>query len=304
MMDMFKTKTSAAALSVASNSFLVATKVVVGLMTGSISVLSEAAHSGVDLIAAIFAWASVRMSSRPPDEGHPFGHGKFESVSGTVEAVLIFVVAVLIFNGSVRELIRGPAIRSTDVGLLVMGVSALVNIFVSRLLFRVAAATDSIALEADAQHLAADVYTSIGVFVGLLVVRLTGLRILDPIVAILVGVLILRTAYGLTTKTLKELLDAKLPEPEKRRVELILSEHYRDFVGFHRFRCRKSGSTRHIDLHLVVCRDRSVDAAHELCDHLESDIKSTIPSVSLTIHVEPCKIEADRCDEECPERRA
>jgi len=304
MMDMFKTKTSAAGLSVASNAFLVVTKVVVGLSTGSISVMSEAAHSGMDLIAAVIAWVSVRVSSKPPDEDHPFGHGKFESVSGTVEAVLIFIVAILIFNESVRELLRGPAIRSTDVGLLVMGVSAVVNVFVSRLLYRVAAATDSIALEADAKHLSADVITSIGVFVGLLVVKLTGLRVLDPIVAILVGALIVRTAYSLTAKTLKELLDAKLPDQEKRKVELILSEHYSQFVGFHRFRSRKSGSTRHIDLHLVVCRDRSVDAAHELCDHLEADIRSTIPSVSLTIHVEPCKIEADRCDEECPEKRA
>ncbi len=303
-MDMFKTKTSAAGLSVASNAFLVVIKVVVGLSTGSISVMSEAAHSGMDLIAAVIAWVSVRVSSKPPDEDHPFGHGKFESVSGTVEAVLIFIVAILIFNESVRELIRGPSIRSTDVGLLVMGVSAVVNVFVSRLLYRVAAATDSIALEADAKHLSADVFTSIGVFAGLLVVKLTGLRVLDPIVAILVGALIVRTAYSLTAKTLKELLDAKLPDQEKRKVELILSEHYSEFVGFHRFRSRKSGSTRHIDLHLVVCRDRSVDAAHELCDHLEADIRSTIPSVSLTIHVEPCKIEAERCDEECPEKRA
>jgi cation diffusion facilitator family transporter len=185
-----------------------------------------------------------------------------------------------------------------------MGVSAAMNILVSRLLFRVASSTDSIALEADAKHLAADVYTSIGVFAGLLVVKLTGLRILDPIVAILVAALIVRTAYGLTAKTLKELLDAQLPDAEKRKVELILSEHYSYFVGFHRFRCRKSGSTRHIDLHLVVCREKSVDVAHDLCDHLEADIKNAIPSVSLTIHVEPCKIEADRCDEECPEKRA
>jgi len=301
---MFKTKTSAAGLSVASNTFLVAAKLVVGLATGSISVLSEAAHSGIDLLAALFAWGSVCVSSKPPDEGHPFGHGKFESVSGAVEAVLIFVVAVFIFVESARELIRGPGIRSADVGIVVMACSVVVNIFVSRLLFRVARQTDSIALEADAQHLAADVYTSVGVFVGLIVVKVTGLRVLDPIVAIFVGALIVRTAYKLTAKTLKELLDARLPEQEKRQVELIISEHYRDFVGFHRLRSRKSGSTRHIDLHLVVCRDESVDVAHELCDHLELDVRSALPSVCLTIHVEPCMIESDRCKDECPERRA
>ncbi|MBN1504158.1 MAG: cation transporter [Candidatus Eisenbacteria bacterium] len=301
---MFKTKTSAAALSVTSNAFLVAAKVVVGLMTGSISVLSEAAHSGVDLIAAVIAWVSVRVSSRPPDEGHPFGHGKFESVSATVEAALIFVVAVLIFNEAVRDLVRGPEMRSSDVGLVVMAVSAIVNVFVSRLLYRVAAATDSVALEADAKHLSADVYTSLGVFAGLAAVKVTGLTVLDPVVAILVGALIVRTAYCLTARTLKELLDAGLPEQEKRKVELILSEHRGEFVGFHKLRCRKSGGTRHIDMHLVVCRDKTVGEAHDLCDRLESDIKSAIRSVSLTIHVEPCKIESDRCQEECPEKRA
>ncbi len=301
---MFKTKSSAAALSVVSNAFLVTAKLIVGFATGSISVLSEAAHSGVDLLAALFAWGSVRVSAKPPDEGHPFGHGKFESVSGAVEASLIFVVAVLIFVEAGKELVRGPGIRSADIGMIVMAVSVVMNVLVSRLLFRVARETDSIALEADAQHLSADVYTSIGVFVGLLAVRVTGLRILDPIVAIVVGILIVRTAYGLTAKTLKELLDARLPEPERRQVELIISEHYREFVGFHRLRSRKSGSIRHIDLHLVVCRDRSVDEAHELCDHLESDIKRVLPSVCLTIHVEPCRIEVERCSYECPEKRA
>lgn len=298
------TKTGAAAFSVASNAFLVIIKVLVGLLTGSISVLSEAAHSGIDLIASVFAWASVRVSSRPPDEGHPFGHGKFESVSGSVEAVLIFVVAILIFRESIKELMGKPGIKSTDTGLIVMAISAVTNLFISRFLFRMARKTDSIALEADAQHLSTDVYTSLGVFVGLLLVKVTGLRRLDPIVAILVAAFIVKVAYDLTAKAMQELLDARLPEDEKRKIEIILSEHQKEFVGFHKFRCRKSGSTRHIDLHLVVCRDRSVDKAHQLCDHLEADIKNTIPLVSVTIHVEPCQIEVEKCTEECPEKRA
>jgi len=298
------TKTGAAAFSIASNAFLVILKTIVGVLTGSISVLSEAAHSGIDLIASVFAWLSVRVSSRPADEDHPFGHGKFESVSGAVEAVLIFVVAILIFRESGKELMGKPGIRSTDTGLIVMAISALTNFFISRFLFRMARKTDSIALEADAQHLSTDVYTSLGVFVGLALVRITGLRRLDPIVAILVAVFIIKVAYDLTVKAMKELLDTRLPDEEKRQIELILSEHQKEFVGFHKFRCRKSGSTRHIDLHLVVCRDRSVDRAHRLCDHLEMDINNMIPSVSVTIHVEPCQMEVERCAEECPERKA
>lgn len=298
------TKTGAAGFSVASNAFLVAIKTLVGISTGSISVLSEAAHSGIDLIASVFAWASVRVSSRPPDEGHPFGHGKFESVSGSVEAVLIFVVAILIFRESIEELMGKPGIKSTDLGLVVMGISTVTNFFISRFLFRMARKTDSIALEADAQHLSTDVYTSLGVFVGLTLVRITGLTRLDPVVAILVAVFIVKVAYDLTKKTMQELLDAGLPEDEKRKIELILSEHQKEFVGFHRFRCRKSGSTRHIDLHLVVCRDSSVDRAHQLCDHLEADIRNAVPLVSLTIHVEPCQMAPEKCVEECPEKRA
>jgi len=164
--------------------------------------------------------------------------------------------------------------------------------------------TDSIALEADAQHLSTDVYTSLGVFVGLLLVKVTGFKQLDAVVAILVAAFIVKVAYDLTAKTMKELLDARLPDEEKKKIEVILSEHQREFVGFHKFRSRKSGSTRHIDLHLVVCRDKSVDSAHQLCDHLEGDIRNAIPSVSLTIHVEPCQIENERCQRECPEKRA
>jgi cation diffusion facilitator family transporter len=298
------TKTGAAAFSIASNAFLVALKVIVAVTTGSISVLSEAAHSGIDLIASVFAWASVRVSSRPPDEGHPFGHGKFESVSGSVEAVLIFVVAILIFRESGKELMGKPGIKSQDVGLIVMAISAFTNFFVSRFLFRMARKTDSIALEADAEHLSADVYTSLGVFAGLALVKITGFKRLDPIAAILVAAFIVKVAFDLTVKATKELLDARLPDEEKRRIELILSEHQKEFVGFHRFRCRKSGSTRHIDLHLVVCRDRSVDRAHQLCDHLEADIKNVVPLVSVTIHVEPCRLEVEKCTEECPEKRA
>jgi cation diffusion facilitator family transporter len=298
------TKTGAAAFSIASNAFLVAIKVTVGILTGSISVLSEAAHSGIDLIASVFAWLSVRVSSKPPDEGHPFGHGKFESVSGTVEAALIFVVAVLIIRESGKELMGEPGIRSTGTGLIVMAISGVTNFFISRFLFRMARKTDSIALEADAQHLSTDVYTSLGVFAGLVLVRITGLRRLDPMVAILVAAFIVKVAYDLTTKAMQELVDARLPDEEKRKIEIVLSEHQKQFVGFHKFRCRKSGSTRYIDVHLVVCRDRSVDKAHQLCDHLEADIKNIVPSVSVTIHVEPCQMEIDRCAEECPEKRA
>jgi divalent metal cation (Fe/Co/Zn/Cd) transporter len=120
----------------------------------------------------------------------------------------------------------------------------------------------------------------------------------------LVAAFIVKVAYDLTARAMQELVDARLPEDEKRKIELILSEHQKEFVGFHKFRCRKSGSTRHIDLHLVVCRDRSVDKAHQLCDHLEVDITNTIPLVSVTIHVEPCQIEIEKCTEECPEKRA
>jgi cation diffusion facilitator family transporter len=292
-----KEKTSIARLSVLSNLTLVILKLTVGLMIGSVSVISEAIHSGIDLIAAIIAYFSVRQSSQPPDAEHAFGHGKIENVSGAVEAVLIFLAAGLIIREAYQKLLHGVEIEDVSLGIAVMLLSVVVNYFVSEKLLKTAKRTDSIALEADGWHLKTDVLTSLGIFGGLVAIKLTGIAILDPILAILVALFILKAAFELTIKSVKDLLDMKLPKEEEDEIRRIISGYSGRFVEFHELRTRKSGSDRFIDLHLVVHKKMSVEEAHDLSDRIEADIVQRFPRASVIIHIEPCKETVEECKE-------
>jgi len=211
---MFRTRTGAAGLSIISNSLLILLKMAAGILSGSISIISEAIHSGIDLIAAGIAFFSLRIAGKPADREHPFGHGKIENVSGTIEAALIFVAAAFIGYEVVTRIIERAELEYLTLGIAVMAASVVVNVVVSRHLLQVARESDSLALEADARHLTADVYTSLGVLVALVVVRITGLNVLDPIIALLVVLFILRTAYDVLKRSFGGLVDVKLPEEE------------------------------------------------------------------------------------------
>ena len=298
---MFRTKTGAAGLSVLSNTLLILLKLVAGILSGSVSIIAEAIHSGIDLLAALIAFVCLRIAGRPADREHPFGHGKVENVSGTIEAVLIFIAAIFIIYQAINRIIAGASVEYLGIGIAVMAISVVVNIIVSRHLLRIARDSDSIALEADARHLTADVYTSLGVLVGLVVVQVTGLNILDPIIAIGVSIFILRAAYNLTRRAFPPLIDVRLPEDEEALIESTMSEHMGELVGFHELRTRKAGSERYIELHVTMARDASIERAHSLCDHLEEDIRSRLPHTHVTIHVEPCDMECDTCPDSCPQ---
>ena len=292
---MFRTRTSAAGLSIISNSLLILLKVAAGILSGSISIISEAIHSGIDLLAAVIAFVSLRIAGKPADWEHPFGHGKIENVSGTIEAALIFVVAAFIGYEAVGRIIEGEELEYLSLGIAVMAVSVVVNVIVSRHLLRVARETDSLALEADARHLTADVYTSLGVLVALVVVQITGLDILDPVIALMVVLFILKTAYDVLKRSFGGLVDVRLPSGEEELIASCIMEHYGELLGFHELRTRKAGRERHIDLHLVVAKTASVEEAHRLCDHLEIDITCKLPHSVVTIHIEPCEMECAEC---------
>lgn len=298
---MFRTTTGAAGLSVLSNTLLILLKLVAGILSGSVSIVAEAIHSGIDLLAALIAFVSLRIAGRPADREHPFGHGKVENVSGTIEAVLIFVAAIFIIYEAINRIIAGAIVEYLGIGIAVMAISVVVNIIVSRHLLRIARDSDSIALEADARHLTADVYTSLGVLAGLVVVQVTGLNILDPIIAIGVSLFIIRAAYNLTRRAFPPLIDIRLPEDEEALIECTISEHMGELVSFHELRTRKAGSERYIELHMMMARDASIERAHSLCDHLEEDIRSKLPHAYVTIHVEPCDMECDTCPDSCPQ---
>ncbi len=300
-LDQLKGKT--ARLSIISNAGLVVLKFVVGSAIGSVSIISEAIHSSMDLVAAVIAFIAVRKSAEPPDSEHEFGHGKFEDISGLVEALLIFIAAVLIIYESVKKLL-GEAPEHFTPGLLfagiaVMGFSAIVNWYVSSRLMKVAKQTDSIALESDAWHLRTDVFTSLGVFLGLILIRLTGITLFDPIVAIGVAIVIMKAAYDLTTRSLSDLMDQRLPEMDEVRIKEIICEHARDYAGFHELKTRRAGPEIFIDFHLVMPKDLSIESAHDFEDHLESDLKLEYPRSTITIHVEPCNEGCVRCGSFC-----
>jgi cation diffusion facilitator family transporter len=298
---MFSTKTSAAGLSILSNSVLVALKLAVGVIMGSVSVISEGVHSAVDLLAAVIAFFSIRAAAKPADEEHEFGHGKIENISGTVEALLIFGAAGYIIYEAIDKIINRARPEFLTAGIGIMAFSAVANFFVSRHLHKVAYKDDSIALEADAWHLTTDVYTSLGVLAGLIVVQITHWYILDPIIAIGVAVLILRAAWNISSKSVRGLIDVRLPEAEEDIITASIMEHIGELAGFHELRTRKAGSQRYIELHLVLPRKVTVEEAHRLCDHLEDDIKSKLPNGMVTIHCEPCDQHPDgTCPPDCP----
>ena len=298
---MFSTKTSAAGLSILSNSLLVALKLAAGLAMGSVSVISEGVHSAVDLLAAMIAFFSIRAAAKPADEEHEFGHGKIENISGTIEALLIFLAAILIIREAIVKIIDRAQPEFITLGIGIMAFSAVVNFFVSRRLHRIAHSTDSIALEADAWHLTTDVYTSLGVFAGLIVVEITHWYILDPIIAIGVALLIIRAAWNITRKSISGLVDERLPKAEEDIITASIIEHLGEITGFHELRTRKAGSQRYINLHLVLPKSVTLEEAHRLCDHLEGDIKNKLSNGLVTIHCEPCEQGEDgSCPPECP----
>jgi cation diffusion facilitator family transporter len=282
-------KVKVARLSIVSNSLLVCMKLAVGIISGSVSIVSEAIHSSMDLVAALIAFFSVRVSDNPPDSRHPYGHGKIENISGVIEALLIFIAAGWIIFEAVKKLTGAETeLDSLGMGSFVMLIAAIVNVIVSRRLYKVARETGSVALEADALHLKTDVYTSLGVAAGLGLILITGKTWLDPLVAIMVALFIIRESYNLLKRAFMPLLDEAWKEDE-----IMELEHKLDLlqVNYHELRTRVAGTYRFVDLHIEIPEYVSVGDAHKYCDKIENELKKDYEHLNITIHVEPSEKE-------------
>lgn len=279
-------KQHAALLSIISNTLLIVFKLIAGLLMNSVSVISESIHSFIDLLASIIAFFSIKASEKPEDEKHPFGHGKYENISGFIEAILIFFAAIVIIYESAKKLISGVKIESLSAGILVMLVSSIVNLIISSFLLKMAKKTNSLALEADGMHLLTDVFTSFGVFLGLIAIYFTGIKILDPIIAILVSFLIIKAAIDLTKKSMDGLLDSNLPDEELQQIITIVTSHP-EIKGYHKLRTRLSGSKREIDIHIQIKSDTTIGKAHEISNSIEKEIKSVFTGSHCVVHIEP-----------------
>jgi cation diffusion facilitator family transporter len=293
-------------LSVFSNISLMLGKLFVGVCVGSISIICEAVHSLVDLAASLIAYFALKESSKPEDKQHPYGYGKFENVSGTIEGLLIFIAAIYIVYEAVDHLLNPLKIQMPIVGVLVMFFSASVNFFISKKLFIAAKEADSIAIEADAWHLRTDVYTSLGVMVMLLIVTVfeffypqINIYWLDPVVAIFVASTIIKTAYKLIIKSSRDLFDVSLPEDEVKLIESIIRSNT-DIAGYHALKTRKAGNKRFVEFHIVVSPQMSVLQSHDITRHMKCHISKKFENASATIHVEPCDNTCTlKCQEGC-----
>jgi cation diffusion facilitator family transporter len=295
-----------AKLSVASNCFLVVLKLVAGIFSGSVAIISEAAHSLIDLIAALIAFFAIKESSKPADSAHPYGHGKFENVSGAIEALLIFAAAAVIIYESVKKLINPQPINMPAAAIAVMLFCAFVNFLISKKLFAAAKETNSIALEADAWHLTTDVYTSLGVAAALAAVFILNMFTqnpnvcrIDALAALIVAAMIIKAACSLTVKAAKDLVDVSLPKEEVAELENII-RNFSQIVGYHDLRTRNAGGKSFAEFHISVNPQMTVLESHEITREITKEIKQKFEDASVTIHVEPCdNVCTEKCKQGC-----
>ncbi|HUC08417.1 MAG TPA: cation diffusion facilitator family transporter, partial [Solirubrobacterales bacterium] len=270
---MIRTKSGAAALSIASNALLIAIKLAAGAITGSIAILTEAVHSLIDLVASVVAFVSVRKADEPADADHPYGHEKVESLAATIEGLLILVGAGIIIYEATHRLVDGAEVETLGVGIAVMGFSVIANLVVSTVLARQAKLHDSPALEGDASHLRADALTSAGVLVGLALVQITGNAAFDSITALAVAAAIVVAGIRIVRRSSGVLVDEALPDEEMDQIEAaIAAARTEEVAGYHKLRARRAGSRRYIDLHVQYRSGTSLERAHELAHAMRASI--------------------------------
>jgi cation diffusion facilitator family transporter len=282
-------KGRAAALSVASNSALIAAKLAAGIATGSVAVLTESVHSSIDLLASIVALVSVRKSGEPADASHRYGHDKLENLAAATEGALILFGAGIITYEAIARLVRGAHVHTVGVGIAVVAVSAVVNIVVSRIIARRARATGSPALEGDAMHLSADALSSVAVLGGLVLIAVTHVYWIDPAVALLVAGGIVIAGIRLLRRASRVLIDEALPESELELVRAAIRElgTPRGVVGFHELRSRAAGARRYVDLHVQFAAGTTLEAAHGTAHVLSDEIARRLGGADVLVHLEP-----------------
>jgi cation diffusion facilitator family transporter len=285
---MIRTKSGAAGLSIASNAALIGLKLAAAAITGSIAIVTEAAHSLIDLVASVIAFISVRRADVPPDRDHPYGHEKIEPLSANIEGMLILVGAGIIIYEATHRLVVGAHVESLGVGMAVMGFSVIANLAVSAVLTRQARVHESLALEGDAAHLRTDALTSAGVLVGLALVQITGVEELDSVTALIVATVIVTAGIRIIRRSSGVLVDEALPAEEMDRIEQAIgAARTSEVAGYHKLRARRAGSRRYIDLHVQYRTGTSLEDAHHLAHEMRDAIETEIPHSEVLIHVEP-----------------
>lgn len=274
-------------LSIATALLTIALKTAAYFLTGSVGLLSDALESMVNLVAAVAMLGALVVASRPPDQEHAYGHDKAEYFSSGFEGALILVAAAGIIWTAVPRLLHPEPLEQAGVGLAVSLAASALNLGVARVLRRAAQRHHSITLEADAEHLMTDVWTSVGVLVGVGLVALTGWLWLDPLIALAVAVNIVWSGVGLVRRSMLGLLDTSLPSEELETIQAVLKRYEGDGIRFHALRTRQAGARRFVSLHVLVPGDWSVQHGHTLLEQIEYEIGVALPNTNVMTHLEP-----------------
>ena len=274
-------------LSIAAALTTIVMKSVAYLLTGSVSLLSDAIESVVNLMGALMALSMLIIAARPPDKDHTFGHSKAEYFSSIVEGILILGAAVVISFTAIDRIIHPQVLEQMSFGLIVSTGASIVNFIVARILMKAGKKYNSITLEADSQHLMTDVWTSVGVIGGLVVVAATGWSLLDSIMALLVALNIIWTGINLVRRSVDGLMDVALPRPEQIIVETVMAKYRSKNVEFHALRTRQAASRRFLSVHMLVPGNWSVHDAHHIAEDFEGDIRTELGDAVISTHLEP-----------------
>lgn len=299
-MEINKKKKLVAGLSIISNILLTILKIFAGFITGSLSIISEAIHSISDFAASIITFISVLKSSHPADKDHPYGHGKYEDMAGFIEGIIIIFAGVFIIFKSTQKIQHGAPIEiENNIGITVMIIAIISNFVVSSLLFKVSKESNSISLYADGQHLRTDIYSSVGVMLGLILIKITGITLIDPIIAILVAAFICKTGYSIAKQSLMDLLDYSLPNDEIENIKEIINKYSSSVtLKENSIKARRVGPTKDIDFILQFKQETTICECHKICDKIEEQIQKIYRNSSISIHAEPICYEKN-CQNNC-----
>lgn len=290
-MELNAQKKFAAGLSITSNAVIILLKIIAGILSGSISIISEAIHSFSDFLASVLTFFAVTRSSEPADKEHQFGHGKYEDMSGFIEGGLIILAGLYIIYESFKKLIWGYNLEfDSMLGIYVMAFAVIANFIVSSYLFYVAKKADSVSLYADAEHLRTDIFSSLGVLIGLILIKITGIVILDPIIAIIVAIIIIKAGYSISKETLNNLLDGSLPKEDMKKIESILDNNI-SIKGYKDLRTRKVGQCKDIEVTIFFEPNLTIAQCHKICDEIEAEFAKSFSNMTIIIHPEPENIE-------------
>ena len=287
-MELNVKKKFVAFISIISNVILTLLKIIAGYFSGSISIISEAIHSLSDVFASVLTFFSVLKSSKPADDDHPYGHGKYEDMSGFIEGLLIVFASFYIIYEALNKVLSNNIMQTeNNLGIIVMFVAVLANISVSNILFKTAKESNSISLYADAQHLRTDVYSSLGVLGGLILIKITGYYILDSIIAILIALFIFKTGYNISKKAFANLLDHSLEDSDIEKIKEIIKQFPDTKLKENGIKTRQTGPSIDIDLILQFDGDTTINTCHKICDEIEVLIRQTFGNCQISIHSEP-----------------